>query len=169
MASKQPAKSRIDTIIEKYSALHQHPANRFIQWFCVPLLTFGLLGFVWSIPFPQLDFLGKYNGFVNWASFLIAFSIYYYLKVSPLLSYGILLTVFAFSAGIVTLEKLHTNEGWPTMGNVCLIIFIIGLILQFIGYRKEGKTPSLLQNFEFLLNGPLWIMHWIFAKVGIRR
>src|SRR5690606_16134611 len=102
--------SKIDTIIENYSALHQHPANRFIQWFCIPLLTFGLLGFIWSIPFPQLAFLGKYSGYLNWASFLIAFSIYYYLKVSPLLSYGILLMVFAFSAGIVTLEKFYTIE-----------------------------------------------------------
>lgn len=168
-ASKQPVKTEIEIIIENYSSTHQNATNRFIQWFCIPLLMFGLLGFVWSIPFPHLDFLGKYNGFINWASFLIAISIYYYLKTSPILSYGILLAVFAFSAGIVSLERMHTNQEWPTMGNVSLGIFIVGLFLQFIGYMSEGKTPTLSENFKNLLHGPLWIMSMLFRKIGIVR
>lgn len=168
MASKQPEKKKIDLIIEEYSLQHQNATNIFIQWICIPLLTFGLLGFIWSIPFPHLDFLGRYNGFVNWASFLIAFSIYYYLKLSPILSYGILLIVFGFSAGIVALEKLHNNYSWPTMGSVCFGILVIGLVLQFIGYKSEGKIPGLSTNIQSLLHGPLWLMHMIFKKLGIR-
>lgn len=166
MAEKQVEKKEIHAVIQDYSELHKNPINRSIQWICIPLLTFGLLGIVWSIPFPYLAFLGKYNGFVNWASFLIACSIYYYYKLSPVLSYGILLFVFAFSAGIVGLEKLHTNQSWPTMGSACMGIFVLGLALQFFGYKYEGKTPALSSNIKSLLNGPIWLMHRVFNKFG---
>ena len=168
MANKQSQITKAERIIEDFTRSHQNPINRAIQWICIPLLAFGILGLVWSIPFPHLDFLGRYNGFVNWASFLIAVSIYYYLKLSPLLSYGVLFLVFAFSAGIVSLEKLHNNQNWPTMGTVCLGILIVGLVLQFIGYKNEDKTPSLSDNIKSLIDGPLWLMHNIFKKLGIR-
>jgi uncharacterized membrane protein YGL010W len=168
MVNKQPLNSKVSLIIDDYSAFHKNSTNRILQWICIPFLTFGVLGIVWSIPFPYLAFLGKYNGFVNWASFLIAFSIYYYYKMSPILSYGILLFVFAFSAGIVGLEKLHTQSSWPQMGSVCMGVFVVGLILQFIGYKYEGTTPSLSSNFKLLLNGPLWLMYMLFKKLGYR-
>ena len=141
---------------------------KLIHWICVPLIVFSLLGLVWSIPFPHLAFLGKYNGFVNWASFLLAFAIYYYYKLSPVLSYAMLLVVFAFSAGIVALEKMHTNNGWPTMWQVCLIIFIVSWIGQFIGHKIEGKKPSFINDIKFLLIGPIWLLHFLFKKAGIR-
>ncbi|WP_256011369.1 Mpo1 family 2-hydroxy fatty acid dioxygenase [Desertivirga xinjiangensis] len=154
-------------VLNQYSEAHQSPTNKLLQWIYVPLLSFGLLGLIWAIPFPHLNFLGRYNGFVNWASFLIAFSIYYYYKLSPLLSYGMLLVVFAFSAGIVSLEKLHTNQGWPQLPQVCLIIFILGLLLQFIGYSAEGKIPSFITNLKFLLTGPMWLIHQLLKKVRL--
>lgn len=168
MVKQQPLKSKVNQVIDDYSASHKNPINQAIQWICIPLLTFGVLGIVWSIPFPYLAFLGKYNGFVNWASFLIAFSIYYYYKTSPVLSYGILLFVFAFSAGIVGLEKFHTHNNWPTMGSVCMGVFVLGLILQFIGYKYEGATPSLSSNLKLLLHGPLWLMYMLFKKLGYK-
>ncbi|MEJ6979590.1 Mpo1-like protein [Pedobacter sp. P351] len=166
MAEKQIEKKEIHTVIQDFSEAHKNPVNSSLQWICISLLTFGILGIVWSVPFPNLSFLGKYNGFVNWASFLIAFSIYYYYKLSPILSYGILLFVFAFSAGIVGLEKLHTNQNWPTMGAVCLGVFMLGLMLQFFGYKYEGKTPGFSSNIKSLLNGPIWLMYKLFSKLG---
>ncbi len=168
MVNRQELKKKLNLIIDNYSAFHKNQANRDIQWICVPLLIFGALGIVWSIPFPYLSFLGKYNGFVNWASFLIAFSIYYYYRISPVLSYGILLFVFVFSAGIVGLEKLHIQNNWPQMGIISMGIFLFGLILQFIGYRYEGKVPSLSSNLKSLLTGPLWLTYMLFQKLGYK-
>ena len=165
--AKQPIK-KIGGIIEEFDNSHQNPINRAVQIICIPLLTFGFLGMIWSVPFPHLAFLGSYNGFVNWASFLIAFSIYYYYKVSPVLSYGILLIIFAFSAGIVSLEKLHNTDNWPTMGMVCLLLFVVGLILQFIGYKNEGKFPSASQQIKSLLTAPLWLMYTVFNQLGVK-
>ena len=158
----------IDAYFEKYSESHQNHTNEIIHWICVPLIVFSLFGLVWAIPFPHLEFMGKYNGFVNWASFLIAFAIYYYYKLSPVLSYVMLLIIMIFSAGIVSLEKLHTNSGWPMMWQVCLAIFILALIGQFIGHKIEGKKPSFFDDLKFLLIGPIWLLHFIFKKAGIR-
>ena len=139
---KQEALRPVDKLFAKFSESHQNPTNKLIHWICVPLITFSLLGLVWAIPFPHMDFLGKYNGFVNWASFLIGFSIYYYYRLSPVISYGMLLFVFAASAGIVALEKLHNNAGWPEMWQVCLIIFVLAWIGQFWGHKIEGKKSN---------------------------
>lgn len=158
----------IDAYFDKYAESHQNHTNEFIHWICVPLIVFSLFGLVWAIPFPQLEFLGRYNGYVNWASFLIAFSIYYYYRLSPILSYAMLLMIMIFSAGIVGLEKLHNLNGWPPMWQVGLIIFVIAWIGQFIGHKIEGKKPSFLDDIKFLLIGPIWLLHFLFKKAGIR-
>lgn len=157
----------IDAYFDKYGESHQDHTNELIHWICVPLIVFSLLGLVWAIPFPHLDFLGRYNGYVNWASFLLAFSIYYYYKLSPVLSYAIILVTFSFSAIIVSLENMEKAGGWP-LWMVCLIIFILAWIGQFIGHKIEGKKPSFLDDVKFLLIGPLWLLHFIFKKAGIR-
>lgn len=158
----------IDAYFAKYAESHQNRTNKLIHWICVPLIVFSILGLVWAIPFPHLDFLGKYNGFVNWASFLIAFAVYYYLRLSPMLSYAMLLVIMLFSYFIVTLEKMHRLHGWPEMYQVCLGIFVLSWIGQFIGHQIEGRKPSFLDDIRFLLIGPIWLLHFLFKKAGLR-
>ena len=172
MMSKQTKKTAevkrpVDVYFDKYQESHNNPTNEIIHWICVPLIIFSLMGLVWSIPFPHLEFLGRYNGFVNWASFLIAFSIYYYYRLSPILSYFMLLIIVLFSYGIVSLEKWETAGG-PAVWLVCLIIFIAAWIGQFIGHKIEGKKPSFLDDVKFLLIGPIWLLHFICRKLGLR-
>ena len=158
----------VDAYFAKYAESHLHPTNKLIHWIFVPLIVFSLLGLVWAIPFPYLSFLGKANGYINWATFLILFSLWYYLRLSVPLALVMLLTLFVFSAAIVTLEKLHANGGWLPMWQVCLIIFVLSWAGQFIGHKIEGKKPSFLDDIKFLLIGPIWLWHFIFKKVGIR-
>lgn len=165
---KQAQRRPVDVYFDKYSESHQNHTNEIIHWICVPLIVFSLFGLIWSIPFPYLNFLGRYNGYVNWASFLIAFAIYFYYKLSPVLSYVMLVVMMIFSAGIVSLEKLHNNQGWPLMWQVCLAIFVLAWIGQFIGHKIEGKKPSFFDDVKFLLIGPIWLLHFIFKKAGIR-
>ncbi|MEJ5962669.1 DUF962 domain-containing protein [Pedobacter immunditicola] len=160
-------KSELDILFDKYAESHQDPTNKLIHWICVPLIVFSILGLVWAIPFPHLEFLGKYNGFVNWASFLIAFSIYYYYRLSPVMSYFMLLSVFVMSFFIVQLEKVEASGG-PALWVVCAVIFVLAWIGQFIGHKIEGKKPSFLDDVKFLLIGPIWLIHFICKKIGVR-
>ena len=164
---KTETKRPLDVYFDKYQESNNNHTNEIIHWICVPLIIFSLLGLFWSIPFPYLGFLGKYNGFVNWASFLIAFSIYYYYRLSPVLSYMMLILVFLMSWGIVSLEQWE-KAGGPSVWLVCLIIFIISWIGQFVGHKIEGKKPSFLDDVKFLLIGPIWLLHFICMKVGIK-
>jgi len=157
----------VDRVLDEYSQSHSNPTNRLIQYISIPLLVFGFLGLVWWLPFPYLVILGKYNGFVNWGSFIIAFSIYYYYRLSPMLSYGALLLVFALSAGIVSLEKLQ-KQGFAELWQVCLVIFGVAILLQSIGHSVEGKFPSISNRFKNLLVAPLWLISEIFKKIGIK-
>ena len=165
---KQTESRPVDVYFDKYSESHQNHTNEIIHWICVPAIVFSLFGLIWAIPFPYLELLGKYNGYVNWASFLIAFAIYYYYKLSPVLSYFMLLLMMLFSAGIVSLEKMHNKAGWPLMWQVCLGIFVIAWIGQFIGHKIEGKKPSFLDDVKFLLIGPIWLLHFILKKAKIK-
>jgi uncharacterized membrane protein YGL010W len=167
MMQKHVQKRKIDIYFDRYGESHQDHTNELIHWICVPLIVFSLFGLVWAIPFPHLEFLGQYNGMVNWASFLLAFAIYYYYRLSPVLSYAMLLLLFIFSAAITGLEGLE-QSGWFPMWQVCLVIFVLSWIGQFIGHKIEGKKPSFLDDLKFLLIGPLWLMHFIFKKAGIR-
>lgn len=166
-AAKAIQKREIDVLFDKYAESHQNPTNKLIHWICVPLIVFSLLALVWAIPFPQLEFLGKYNGFVNWASFLIAFAIYYYYKLSPVMSYFMLIAVFIMSFFIVMLEKWEQSGG-PAMWVSALVIFVLSWVGQFYGHKVEGKKPSFLDDVKFLLIGPIWLLHFICKKIGLR-
>ena len=164
---KLERKKEVDILFDTYSESHQNPSNELIHWVCVPLIVFSLLGMIWAIPFPYLAFLGKYNGFVNWASFIIAFSGYYYYRLSPVLSYLMILLIFAAAAVIVQLERWELAGG-PALWLVCAVIFVLSWIGQFIGHKIEGKKPSFLQDVKFLLIGPIWLLHFICLKVGLK-
>lgn len=156
----------ISRVIGRFADSHTTSTNKIIHYITIPLVSFSVLAIVWAIPFPHLDFLGKFNGFVNWASFLIAFTVYYYYRMSPFLTYGILLLVFGFSALIVTLEKFHL-QGGPELHIIPMAILLPALLAQVVGHRSERSTPDAVSSFRSLLDGPLWLMDTLFRKVGL--
>lgn len=166
VAAKEPQRP-VDVLFDQYAESHQNPTNKLIHWICVPLIVFSLFGLVWAIPFPYLKFMGSYNGYFNWDSFLIAFSIYYYYKLSPMLSYVMLLILMLFCYFVIQLAGWQ-NSGGPALWQVSLAIFVIAWIGQFIGHKIEGKKPSFLTDLKFLLIGPIWLLHFIFKKFSIR-
>ncbi|TSJ40261.1 DUF962 domain-containing protein [Mucilaginibacter corticis] len=162
----QTVKRPIDIVIDEYDSFHQKPSNRIVNYICVPLIVFSVVGFVWSLPFPQLKFLGPYISFLNWASFLIAFTIYYYMKLSPILSYIMLLILFGL---VYIVIQVQTAERSGTLlPQVCVFIFVMANIAQFIGYRIEGKKPTFANEFKFMLTAPVWLLGLVMKKVGVK-
>ncbi|MBK0382678.1 DUF962 domain-containing protein [Pedobacter sp. SD-b] len=159
-------KRKIDILFDKYSESHQNPTNKIIHWVCVPLIVFSIIGLITAIPFPHIAFLGKYNMFLNWFSLVMAATIYYYLRLSPILSYLMLFFFAICYFFIVQLEHLE-KAGGPDLWQVSLIIFVLAWIGQFIGHKIEGKKPSFLDDLKFLLIGPLWLMHFILKRLKI--
>ena len=51
---------------------------------------------------------------------------------------------------------------------VSLAIFVLAWIGQFIGHKIEGQKPSFLEDIQFLMIGPAWLLHFIYKKIGIK-
>jgi uncharacterized membrane protein YGL010W len=162
-ASQRP----VDALFDKYSASHQNKANRVINWICIPVIVFALLGFTTAIPFPHLGFLGQYNVYINWTSILIALSIYFYLKVSPVLSYLMLFIEFAMSYGVIQLDEWQKSGG-PALGELSLALLIIALTVEFIGQKIEGKRYSLANSLKFQFYGPIWLVSLVLKRYSVK-
>ncbi|EOR92988.1 hypothetical protein ADIARSV_3840 [Arcticibacter svalbardensis MN12-7] len=167
MSQKTSSPNLIGKILSQFSASHSTAVNKLIHYITIPLVSFSVLALAWATPFPFLSFLGRYNGFINWASILIGFAVYYYYRVSPLLSYGILLMIFAFSGLIVSLEKFHSQGGGPEMHIIPLLILLPALLAQVAGHRTEKAIPSASSSMRSLKDGPLWLMNVFFRRIGI--
>ncbi|RYY35589.1 MAG: DUF962 domain-containing protein [Sphingobacteriaceae bacterium] len=157
----------VDELFSGYAVDNSTPANKTLQWFFVPLFAFGFFAFVWSLPFPHIPFLGKYNGFINWASFLLAVAIYAYYKLSPVLSYFILFTLFGFSYLIIQLEYMQ-KAGGSALWQVSLIILVVGFLGYFTATLAESRQIGIFKKLKNLLIAPLYLWHLIWRKVSVK-
>ena len=160
---------KIDLLLEEYGSSHKNKINKLIHWICVPAIFFSFVALIWSIPLGPLENL-KINDYqyINWATIALVFVVVYYIKLSPLLTIGMI--IFSTICLYVTnyLENLIFNGKIEfQLWLIALIIFVISWIIQFIGHEIEGKKPSFLKDVQFLLIGPAWLMHFIYKKINI--
>lgn len=147
--------------LDKYGESHQNDTNKLIHWICVPSIMFSLLGLLYAIPFPVERGL-----FTNWAAVFLALALLYYLRLSIPMFLGFIVIVGLMLWGNNAIyEAVDFNAG--RLALVSLIIFAVAWVGQFIGHKIEGKKPSFLEDVQFLLIGPAWLMHFIYKKVGI--
>ncbi len=152
----------IDTLLATYGESHQNPVNKLIHWICVPSIMFSLLALLFAIPF-----LGERTWWGNWAMVLLAGAWIYYARLS-----FSMLTGFIVIGGLMLwgIFRLYVASGFEPgkLALWALIIFVVAWIGQFIGHRIEGKKPSFLQDLQFLLIGPAWLLHFVFKKIGLK-
>lgn len=147
--------------LDKYGESHQNATNKLIHWVCVPLIMFSLFGLIYAIPFPVERSL-----FTNWAAILLAGALIYYLRLSLPMFLGFIVIGGAMLLGIDAIYNM-VGKSAGSLAIVSLIIFVVAWIGQFIGHKIEGAKPSFLEDVQFLLIGPAWLLHFIYKKVGI--
>lgn len=104
---------------------------------------------------------------MNWAAVLLAAALLYYLRLSLAMFAGFILVGGLMLLGNNAIyEAVGQNAG--QLAFISLLIFAVAWIGQFIGHKIEGKKPSFLEDVQFLLIGPAWLLHFIYQKVGIR-
>ena len=157
----------VEVYFNRLDASHKNPVNRLLHWIFVPLMVLGLLGMAWAIPFPYVKFIGKYNGYFNWASFLIAAAIYYYLKLSPLLSYFALFMLFGLSYVVMLMATLRHNAD-PELNVISVFCLLISLSGQYIGGLIEKNEASFSDDTKLLHITPLWVLYSLAKKLGLK-
>ena len=152
----------IDDWLNAYGESHQNSTNKIIHWFCVPIITFTLLGLLSLVNYEFTINSGTYN--INLAGILFIIAILFYLKLSVSLTIG----MFLFAGICLTyINRLEDLFGYQLLLKYYLIIFIIAWIGQFIGHKIEGKKPSFFEDIQFLLIGPAWLLSFIYKKLNI--
>ena len=151
----------IHQLLETYGESHKNATNKFIHWICVPSIMFSLVGLIMAIPFPVEKSL-----FINWAMLFFLFAWFYYLRLSWVMFLCFVGIGLAMLWGnLKILQHLGTDAD---LALVSILIFTLAWIGQFIGHKIEGKKPSFLQDLQFLLIGPAWLLHFIFNKLGVK-
>jgi uncharacterized membrane protein YGL010W len=117
-----------------YSQAHQTEGNQMCHTIGIPLIVLAIVHWTqwpsWN-PVPLVALL---------------LPIYYLWNIRL----GIAMTVFLFILAVIA----HFLNGW-----VCLALFIIGWIFQFVGHAKYEKNhPAFTKNLLHLLVGPAWIL-----------
>ena len=150
----------LSALLAEYGESHQNPTNKLVHWVCVPLIMFSLLGLLWSVPVPAA--IRNVSPWLNWGTFVMALALLYYVRLSGRLALGMVLVWVAMAAGLRVVAGTAALPLWA----ICLLIFALAWVGQFWGHKVEGKKPSFLKDLQFLLIGPLWLLHFVYRRLG---
>ena len=150
----------LSALLAEYGESHQNPTNKLVHWVCVPLIMFSLLGLLWSVPVPAA--IRNVSPWLNWGTLVMALALLYYVRLSGRLALGMVLVWVAMAAGLRVVAGTAALPLWT----ICLLIFALAWVGQFWGHKMEGKKPSFLKDLQFLLIGPLWLLHFVYRSLG---
>jgi len=142
---------------EQYGQSHRNPVNKQIHWICIPLIVLSLLGLLTAIPLR----LG--SPWLTPATLFLGLALVWYALLSVRLALGMLVVGAAMLAAVSALESLPVPL-WASS----LTVFVAAWVAQFVGHEIEGKKPSFFEDLQFLLVGPLWLLGFVYRRLGIR-
>jgi uncharacterized membrane protein YGL010W len=140
---------RVDQLLAHYAASHQHPTNERIHYVAIPCIMLSLVGLLYAAsPLAALLFLGA--------------SLVYYWRLSTVF----LVTMVALTVLMLAIIAALNAKG--ILLPVCVTVFVVAWVFQFIGHRIEGKKPSFFEDVQYLWVGPLFVLSRLFLKLGLR-
>ncbi|WP_338848407.1 Mpo1-like protein [Massilia sp. W12] len=137
----------IDALLEKYRESHRNHINEWIHIVCVPVIVFTALGLFWSLH-PGV------------ALAVAIAALLYYCSLSLPFAAGMLLMSGAMLAILWQIPSAYVLK-------TCGVVFVLAWIGQFIGHKIEGKKPSFLDDLRFLLIGPLFVLSFLYRRLGL--
>lgn len=159
-----------DEWFEAYGESHKNPTNKLIHWICVPVIFVSLIAMLWDVRIP-IKLEGELFGLAvaEWTNLgigLLTFALCYYAVISKSLAIGMLLVAALSIWGAVCIGHISGEYGL-TRFQGGLSLFVVAWIGQFIGHKIEGKKPSFLEDIQFLMIGPLWLLGFIYRRLNI--
>jgi uncharacterized membrane protein YGL010W len=151
----------IDGWLAEYGESHRHPTNKTIHWICVPVIVFSLIGLLWSLPVPEA--FVRISPAMNWAVLFAMAAVVYYFILSVPLGLGMV----AVLAGMLSLSWWLDGRAVP-LWVISVAIFVAAWIGQFVGHHIEGRKPSFFKDLQFLMIGPVWLLAFVYRRLGIR-
>jgi uncharacterized membrane protein YGL010W len=147
----------VDAWFEAYGESHRNPINKLLHWICIPLIMVSLLGLLWSVRLPWGP------SWLNAAVVLMGGAMVWYAILSPRLALGMAAVTSLLLGGVFVLAGLPVPL-WASS----LAVFVLAWVGQFVGHHIEGKKPSFFEDLQFLLVGPLWLLGFVYRRLGLR-
>ncbi|HKI80993.1 MAG TPA: Mpo1-like protein, partial [Pseudodesulfovibrio sp.] len=119
-----------------------------------------LVALLASIPRPAGLALSP---LIHWGTVLLVIALAYYTWLAPRLIPGMLVVSALLVLATWGLQQLPWSLAITSGG-----IFVAAWVGQFIGHYFEGKRPAFLKDLQFLLIGPLWLLAWVYRRLGLR-
>ena len=136
---------RLDSRLAFYAQSHQNPRNEAIHLVAIPTIMLSLMGLLYELH--------------PWALYaLIAISMAYYLFLG---NWRYTLAMLVWAA--LSIALLYLMGAWRLQ--ICIAVFVVAWIAQFIGHKIEGKKPSFLEDVQYLLVGPLFVLQTLGRKL----
>ena len=141
---------------DEYAVSHQNPTNKSIHYICVPAIFFSVVGLLMSV---RINFLNLNMPILENLAFpILIFVMFFYFRISA--SMAIKMTVFSF---ICLVFNFYISQ-YINLLYFSILIFVIAWIGQFYGHKIEGKKPSFINDLQFLMIGPAWVIENLFSK-----
>ena len=148
--------------LNEYGESHHNPTNEALHWICVPVILWCVLGLLWSTPFPES--VRSAIPAANWATVVTLAAVIYYALLSLRLALGVLPLLLLMLWSISGLSRNTIAPLWL----ICVALFVLAWIGQFVGHAIEGKRPSFFKDVQFLMIGPLWLLSNLYRRAGFR-
>ncbi|MFD2273206.1 DUF962 domain-containing protein [Undibacterium arcticum] len=137
----------IDILLANYADSHRNQTNEIIHCVCVPAIVFSVLGLIWALQ-PWLALAAAVLALIYYCTLSLFFA------VGMLLMSGLFLALlYALPVGLV----LPVSIG----------VFVLAWIGQFIGHKIEGKKAIVFDDLRYLLIGPLFVLGFLYRRLGI--
>ncbi len=141
----------LDAFLTAYGESHRHPVNKRIHRIAVPIIALDMVGLAWAVS-PGVALVA------------VVAALVWYVRLSRPLAAGMALLSLA---GLAILAASHARlDAWFVPALVA--VFAIAWAAQFVGHALEGKKPSFVEDLQFLLVGPLWLLADAYRRAGIR-
>ena len=152
--------SEIESWLERYEQNHRDLTNPLVYWAAVPMIVLGTVGILWYLPVPA-EF-HEISPLLNWGSaFLMATAIYYFI-ISLSLAIGML----PFLLGLAALHAWLGQSPWPQLG-VSVALLISGSVGLWLGRRGKGSLLGVVQDFQLMMIGPLWLLSLMYRHFRV--
>jgi uncharacterized membrane protein YGL010W len=152
--------SEIDDWLARYEDTHANLRNPVVYWAAIPMIVLGTVGILWHLPIPAEFY--EISPLLNWGSaFLMATAIYYFI-ISLSLAIGML----PFLLGIAAIQLWLTGAALPQLG-VAVALLVAGTAGLWLGHSSEGRIRAIVQDFQLMMIGPLWLLSVMYRRFNV--
>jgi uncharacterized membrane protein YGL010W len=141
---------------DEYAVSHQNTTNKAIHYICVPAIFFSVIGMLMCVGINILHL--NIPILENLAFLILIFVLGFYYRIS--IQMALKMTCFS----MICLALNYYISNYISLFIFSISLFVVAWIGQFYGHKIEGKKPSFIDDLQFLMIGPAWVIENLFSK-----